>query len=122
MNNRRRKHIIMFDHRGDGLQEKIERINDSGVKIEAWFFGGANYERLKNEANYYASMNPFDIIYIVGGVNELTRRDHQTGKYIFHWKNYQDLEYHMHERLETVKNSEERLETLKNSFNIFRGQ
>ena len=104
MNGRRRKHIIMFDSRGDGLQEKIEKINDSGVRIEAWFFGGANYERLKDEANYYAGMNPFDIIYIVGGVNELTRKDHHTGKYKFQWKNYHDLEHHMHERLETVKN------------------
>ena len=84
MNTRRRKHVIMFDSRGFGLQGKLEKINNTGIGVEAWFFGGANYERLKDEASYYANLNPFDIIYIVGGVNELTKKDENTGKYYFH--------------------------------------
>ena len=85
------------------MQTEIEKINKSGIVLEAWFFGGANYERLKDEADYYAQNRPFDIIYIVGGVNEITRKDPYTGKYYFPWKNYQDLENHMFERLKTVK-------------------
>ena len=63
MNARRRKHI-MFDSRGDRLQSKIEEINTTGIRIEAWFFGGANYKRLQDEADYYADNNQFDIIII----------------------------------------------------------
>ena len=103
MNARRRKHIIMFDSRGDRLQSKIENINKSGVRVEAWFFRGANYQRLQNEASYYAKYNPFDMIYIVGGVNELTTKDQHTGKYYFPWNDYQELENHMFERADTVK-------------------
>ena len=104
MNMRRRKHVIMFDSRGDRLQAKIEKINKSDIPIEAWFFGGANYKRLQDEADYYAKFHPFDIIYIVGGVNELTTKDQYTGKYYFKWKDYQELENHMFERITSVKN------------------
>ena len=104
MDSRRRKHIIMFDSRGDRLQPKIEKINKSGIRIEAWFFGGANYKRLQDEADYYAKYHQFDIIYLVGGVNELTKKDKATGKYFFHWNDYQELENHMFERIDTVKN------------------
>ena len=93
----------MFDSRGDRLQPKIEKINKSGIRIEGWFFGGANYKRLQDKADYYAKYNQFDIIYLVGGVNELTRKNPDTGKYYFHWKNYQDLENHMFERIFTVE-------------------
>ena len=103
MNDRRRKHIMMFDSRGDQLQSKIEKINNTGIRIEAWFFRGANYKRLQDEADYYAKYNQFDIIYIVGGVNELTTKDHYTGKYYFPWNDYQELENHMFERIDTVK-------------------
>ena len=103
MNARRRKHILMFDSRGFRLQSKIEKINKSGIRIEAWFFGGANYRRLQDEADYYAQHNQFDIIYLIGGVNELTRKNQDTGKYYFHWKDYQELENHMVERIFSVK-------------------
>ena len=103
MSAERRKHILMFDSRGVGLQSEILKVNSTGIDIEAWFFRGANYERLKDEADYYAKYRPFDIIYIIGGVNELTRKDTETGKYYFHWKDYQELENHMLERLDTVK-------------------
>ena len=100
---RRRKHVIMFDSRGDRLQPKIEKINNTGIRVEAWFFGGANYKRLQDEADYYAQFNQFDIIYLVGGVNELTKKDKFSGKYYFPWSDYQDLEDHMLERIITVK-------------------
>ena len=87
MNDRRRKHVIMFDSRGDWLQSRIEKINKTGIRIEAWFFGGANYKRLQDEADYYAKFNQFNIIYLVGGVNEPTKRDHSTGQFYFQWKN-----------------------------------
>ena len=98
MNAEKRKHIIMFDSRGNGLQTEIEKIKPD-IPVEAWFFGGANYERLKDEADYYAKNRPFDIIYIVGGVNELTKKDTYTRKYYFRWENYENLEHHMLERL-----------------------
>ena len=94
----------MFDSRGNHLQSKIEKINKTGVPIEAWFFRGANYKRLQDEADYYAQNNQFDIMYIVGGVNELTKKDKYTRKYYFPWNDYQELEDHMLESIFTVKN------------------
>ena len=49
--------IIFADSRGRYLSDVIEKVNDSGVKIDVRFYPGARFEHVCTEVDKYLKRN-----------------------------------------------------------------
>ena len=81
---RRREHWIFIDSRGAELYEKIHRESNPEF-IGVWKHSGASLGDLVELAANHLKNFPFDIAYIVGGINNVTTKDRLTGKISFEW-------------------------------------
>ena len=81
---RRREHWIFSDSRGSGLYEKIASKHHSEF-IGVWKKSGATFGELVDLAANHLGSYPFDVVYIVGGANNITTKNKFTGKISFEW-------------------------------------
>ena len=100
---RRRKIILFFDSRGRNLEFILKSLNKSDKIIEPWMFEGATIEDLAHEAEYYAQNAPFDVIYIAGGICNITTKNKQTKKVSFEWTDSTKLASHLVQSMERAE-------------------
>ena len=81
---RRREHWVFIDSRGTGLYEKIKSRGHREF-IGVWRKPGATFEELVGLAANHLDNYPFDVVYVIGGVNNITVKDEHTGKISFEW-------------------------------------
>ena len=81
---RRREHWIFIDSRGAGLYEKIKKEKKNEF-IGVWKQSGTTFGELVELAANHLENFPFDVVYIAGGVNNVTTKNKSTGKITFNW-------------------------------------
>ena len=64
------------------MQSKVDRINQ-GEYMECRVYNGATLHQLSKKASKHLHRYPFDVVYIMGGVCDITRKDTTTNKISF---------------------------------------
>ena len=90
-----RIHIVFMDSRGDGLQELIDSANNTGEHFEVDFLRGATFGDLVDKVDAYLPTHPFDVIYLAGGVNDITTKNRQTNLISYRWGQGDDLKNYL---------------------------
>ena len=83
--------------------------------MEPWIFKGATIEGLTHEAINYSSSRPFDLLFIVGGICNITSKDWNTGKISFDWDDSDILSKHI---IDTMEREEKRFKRKRPASNI----
>ena len=99
--NERRRLIFFLDSRGTDLEREINLINTDNKLVEPWTFKGATIEDLTHEAINYGHLRPFDVMFVAGGICNITTKDWKTGKITFEWVDPVALRCHIVEIMET---------------------
>ena len=99
----RRRYVFIFDSRGKHLEEILKVDNVSKLPVDMLFFDGADIEDLYREAVNYCRWRPFDIVFIVGGICNVTSKDRSTRKISFEWQDPKKLLNHL---LNEISNGE----------------
>ena len=92
--NDRRCHVIFMDSRAEGLQEKIDALN-GGEYLGVRKCGGATLQQLISSANAHLKNYPFDVVYVAGGVCDITQKEHGTKRISFAWTSKEELTEHL---------------------------
>ena len=91
----KRIHYIITDSRGKGLKDMIERINTTGEVVDISIREGDSFDELVEVAISYLQGHPFDVIYLMGGACDITRKDRRSGRITYEWGNSLALENHL---------------------------
>ena len=91
----KRIHIVFMDSRGGDLQSRVNRLNTSKEYIEIDERKGASLADLIHLAHNYLPKHPFDVIYIAGGVNDITSKNDYTKQISYEWGNGPHLMDHL---------------------------
>ena len=102
----RRIHIAFMDSRGQGLQEEVNKRNTDGEYLEIRSYSGRTLRGVTDYADNYLKQYPYDVIYICGGVNDITSKDKKTKIITYEWEKGKDLEDHL---LSELKRAEDTL-------------
>ena len=97
----RRRYIFFLDSRGSNLEYELKKVNKDKMLVEPWKFNSATIEDLIHEAINYGRMRPFDLIYILGGICNITTKNWNTGEISFDWPNADSLAAHIINIMET---------------------
>ena len=81
----RRKMIFFTDSRGSYTNELIKEEFGITRDVEVLIYKGAGLGTLIKNAYYYASSRPHDMIFIVGGICNVIRKEELTKKLYFDW-------------------------------------
>ena len=92
--NDRRCHIAFMDSRARGLQEKVDILN-RGEYLDIREHGGATFHQLARRASAHLVKYPFDVVYVAGGVCDISHKDHDTKKVSFNWNSTDSLTNHL---------------------------
>ena len=104
---RRRMHVIFGDSRvNDDLYKQIDTKNVSKIPFNIEQYKGAGLVEVVEKADIYLKSYPFDIVYIVAGVNDITNKDRASGRISFLWKSEDALATYL---IEVRKRSYEQL-------------
>ena len=100
---RRRTHIIFGDSRAsEELYKEIKKQNVNSTPFNIEQYRGAGMIEVVEKADLYLRSYPFDVAYIVAGVNDITNKDRKTGRISFLWKTEDALADYL---IETRKDS-----------------
>ena len=91
----KRVHLVLGDSRLSGIQTLVNGLNVSGEYMEIEEHKGASFESLVLTAESFLPTHPFDVVYITGGVNDITTKDKSTGRISYEWGVDKSLEIHM---------------------------
>ena len=91
----KRIHVVFADSRGGDLQEIVDKINCTGEHMEINEYKGATFEELVGEAERYLPLHLFDVIYIAGGVNNITSKNRRTKAISYNWERGDALQDHL---------------------------
>ena len=91
----KRIHIVFTDSRGAGLQGIVNRLNKTNEQMEIDERKVATLGALISIVEKYLPKHPFDVVYLAGGVNDITTKDNNTGEISFKWGNGSDLVEHL---------------------------
>ena len=91
----KRIHIVFADSRAGGLQDCVNRLNNSGEHMDINEYKGATLEELIGIAEKYLPLHPFDVVYIAGGANNITSKNRLTRKISYPWELGTDLQDHL---------------------------
>ena len=80
-----RKHILFTDSRGSRLEETLAKIGVGKQVFEIRPQPGARLQGIIRSADEYAKNYPFDVIYIAGGINNVTTKCRITKVVTFEW-------------------------------------
>ena len=70
----KRKHVRFVDSRGSLLAETLLKVGVKKSEFEIKASPGAKIQWLIRQADEYAKKYPFDVIYIAGGINNVTTK------------------------------------------------
>ena len=87
----KRKHVLFIDSRGSKLQDTLKKVGVSENDFKIFNHPGARLQKLVFEANEYAKKRPFDVIYIAGGINNVTTKCRITKVVTFEWQSEKAL-------------------------------
>ena len=73
------------------MEFMIQNMIRTDKIVEPWVFEGATIEGLTHEAEYYAQKAPFDFLFIVGGICNITTKNKVMKKTSFEWENTVEL-------------------------------
>ena len=82
--NERRCYWVFTDSRGVGLQEKVDVLN-SGEYLGVRVCKGAMLHQLSRMAGAHLEKYPFDVVYVAGGVCDITTKCQITKSISFNW-------------------------------------
>ena len=100
---RKRTHVIFGDSRAsESLYKAIKRLNTAKIPFNIEQYSGAGIIEVVDRADVYMKSYPFDVAYIVAGVNDITNKDRSTGRISFRWGSEDALANYL---TETRKNS-----------------
>ena len=91
----RRRLIFFFDSRGKFLEYEINLINNTKKPVEPWTFSSATINDLVHEAINYGKTRPFDLLFIVGGICDITVKDWGNNTITFPWTDSKSLVQHV---------------------------
>ena len=104
---RRRAHVIIGDSRvTEELYKKIHCKNLAKIPFNIEQYKGAGLIEVIEKADIYLKSYPFDVVYIVAGVNDITNKNKATGTISFLWKTEDALANYL---IETRRHSYEHL-------------
>ena len=95
--------MFFLDSRGASFETMLRNEYGSVPQVDLWFHGGAKLEDLAFNAKYYEKNNPHDVIFIVGGINDVTVKDRQTKRISFPGKDPVVLAKHLIDRMEEAE-------------------
>ena len=98
---RRREHWIFIDSRGTDLYELIKAKRPAEF-IGVWRKSGATLGDLVQLASKHLLSYPYDIVYVVGGVNDITTKYKRSGKIAFEWSPPELIMQHLTAQLKTA--------------------
>ena len=84
-----------MDSRGKGLKDLIEKGNDTGELVDISVRDGDTFDELMEGVMSYLNKNPFDVIYLAGGVCDITTKNRITKEITYEWGNTSDLQVHL---------------------------
>ena len=85
------------------MEYEVYRINKQNKPVEPWMFKSAKIEDLTHEAINYGRSRPFDMMFIVGGICNITNKDWINGKISFEWNDPDKLSKHI---IDIIENEE----------------
>ena len=93
----KRIHIVSTDSRGSGLQTLLDRLNTTKKYMEIVVHNSATFEELARDIDAEAHLHkhPFDVVYIVGGATNITKKDRLTGRIYYEWGQNDGLRPHL---------------------------
>ena len=104
---RKRTHVIFGDSRAsEGLYKEIRQGNTKRIPFNVEQYKGAGIIEVVEKVDVYMKSYPFDVAYILAGVNDITNKDKTTGNITFQWKSEDALADYL---IETRKNSYKQL-------------
>ena len=65
--------------------------SDTQYQVHIEQYKGAGLTEVTEKASFYLKSYPFDVVYIIAGVNDITNKDRQTGRVSFLWKTEEAL-------------------------------
>ena len=92
--------IFFTDSRGFYLNELIKEQFGQTDRIEILHYNSAGLGNLTKNAYYYAETRPHDVLFIAGGICNITRKDQVSKKIFFDWDNPVELASHIIEIIE----------------------
>ena len=87
--------MAFMDSRGTYLQEVVDVLNKTGEHLEINYQKGATFEELIGKVEHYLPLHPFDVIYVAGGVNNITTKNQRNKKIYYNWENGEALQNHL---------------------------
>ena len=87
----RRKHVLFIDSRGSLLQEALSAAGVRKTDFLIKHFPGAKIQALIREMDEYAKQFPFDVLYLAGGINNVTVKCKITKVVTFEWQSVSAL-------------------------------
>ena len=105
----KRIHVVLTDSRGDGVDTRIVKLNKSGECMDLRVYKGATFDHLVEIAEGYLPKHLFDVVYIAGGVTNITHKDRHSKKISYRWGSSDALKLHLVNKL---KKADERLQKL----------
>ena len=98
---RRRVHGVFGDSRvSDSLYKAIQQHNTAKIPFTIEQYKGAKLGEVINKADIYLDSFPFDVVYIIAGVNDITTKDKNTNSIDFLWRSEDELAGHL---IDTMK-------------------
>ena len=86
----------------------LKAKNVNKLPVDMLFFDGGDIEDLYRESVNYCRWRPFDIVFIVGGICNITSKDRATKKISFEW---QDTDLLLNHLLKEIQNGEKHFYT-----------
>ena len=96
----RRKTIFFTDSRGLFINELIQQEFGGCNGVEVLHYKGAGLGTLTKNAYYYADSRPFDMLFIAGGICNITRKDMVSKEIFFEWDDSVELASHIIDTME----------------------
>ena len=90
----------------DNLYREIHKRNTGRIPFNIEQYKGAGLVDVVEKADIYLRSYPFDVAYVVAGVNDITNKNRGTGVVSFLWKSEDALANYL---IETRKNSYDQL-------------
>ena len=91
----RRIHLALTDSRGYEVHEHIVRMNNSRDYFDLQPCDEVTLGQLIETAEGYLKGTEFDVVYITGGVNDITTKVPYTKMISFTWRHVDDLKSHL---------------------------
>ena len=84
-----------MDSRGDPLQPIINSLNPTNEHFEVSSYKGATLLELLDIASKYLITHPFDVVYLAGGVTNITSKNRLTKQISYDWGPGPELAAHL---------------------------